>query len=77
MPYALCPMPYALCPMPYALCPIVPHLFEKGYISLFTSSAPSAPSAVKKSKTIPHRISKSNRPKCRVPQSELLAKKVV
>jgi hypothetical protein len=27
-------MPYALCPMPYALCPIVPHLSEKGYITL-------------------------------------------
>jgi len=32
MPYALCPMPYALCPMPYAR--RVPHLSEKGYISL-------------------------------------------
>ena len=25
---------YALCPMPYALCPVVPHLSEKGYMSL-------------------------------------------
>ena len=31
----VCPMPYALCPMPYALCPVVPHLSEKGYISIF------------------------------------------
>ncbi|MGB7708564.1 MAG: hypothetical protein WBL95_03280 [Microcoleus sp.] len=26
--------PYALCPMPHALCPVVPHLSEKGYISI-------------------------------------------
>ena len=32
MPYALCPMPYALCPMPD-----IPHLFEKGYISQYSS----------------------------------------
>jgi hypothetical protein len=29
-------MPYALCPMPYALCQIVPHVTEKGYITLST-----------------------------------------
>src|SRR4028119_586706 len=33
--YALCPMPYALCPMPYAR--RVPHVTEKGYISVFFS----------------------------------------
>ncbi|WP_445174577.1 hypothetical protein [Microcoleus sp.] len=30
--YALCPLLYALCPMPYAR--RVPHVTEKGYISL-------------------------------------------
>ena len=39
MPYALCPMPYALCPMLNALCPIVPHVTEKGYISVPTDNA--------------------------------------
>src|SRR4028118_2394084 len=39
--YALCPMPYALCPMPYAQSYLIfrskgyiPHLPEKGYITL-------------------------------------------
>jgi hypothetical protein len=27
-------MTYALCPMPYALSTVVPHLSEKGYLSL-------------------------------------------
>ena len=31
---ALCPMPYALCPMPTR----APHVTEKGYISLISSS---------------------------------------
>ena len=37
MPNAQCPMPYALCPMPYAR--RVPHVTEKGYISVPTDNA--------------------------------------
>jgi hypothetical protein len=45
-------MPYGLCPMVYALCPVVPHLSEKGYISISEPSRyPSAEEIQKSAET--------------------------